>query len=280
MLPCLSSACGQKHGQLRGRPHVSASMLRTTSVATSTTRSSRALPPAGSGSPLPPGTHPVRPHASQCEAAGLPAPVIEAQPVLVTEAARGEVLLPSPGPDSRGGAFSPPSDGLCSVSTDSRSSKHHRAMHTCYLPKLGGEFEQFSFLSSRVSRRQKVRLQGRPGTGEMTGGEKKRRLYTQITKERRGSVTAVSNELALRNSLVSTRHRRTDPTSALKNSTRACPGPLLPGALTKLEPGEIEYSQRSPTGSLGRQHATSLPAGRPGPGRPDCLLGSVLPLPT
>lgn len=49
------------------------------------------------------------------------------------------------------------------------SGKRTTAMGAVYLPKLGSELAQFSFLSSRASRRQKVRLQGQPGTGEMPG---------------------------------------------------------------------------------------------------------------
>lgn len=49
------------------------------------------------------------------------------------------------------------------------SGKHTTAMGTVYLPKLGSELAQFSFLSSRASRRQKVRLQGQPEIGAMPG---------------------------------------------------------------------------------------------------------------
>ena len=71
-------------------------------------------------------------------------------------------------------------------------------MYTFYLPKLGSKFEQFSFLSGRVSRRQKVRLQGRPGTGEMTGEKRNRDFKCRSRRKKSASVTAVSNELALR----------------------------------------------------------------------------------
>ena len=60
-----------------------------------------------------------------------------------------------------------------------------RARHTLYLPKLGGKFEQFSLLSGRASGRQKVRLQGRPGTDSRdAGGKEKPSLERKITGRR------------------------------------------------------------------------------------------------
>ena len=60
-----------------------------------------------------------------------------------------------------------------------------RARHTFYLPKLGGKFEQFSLLSGRASGRQKVRLQGRPGTDSRdAGGKEKPSLERKITGSR------------------------------------------------------------------------------------------------
>lgn len=61
-----------------------------------------------------------------------------------------------------------------------------RAMYPFYLPKLGSKSQQLSFLSSRASRRQEVRLQGRPGTGEMTR-ERRNRDFKHRSQRKRQS---------------------------------------------------------------------------------------------
>lgn len=81
------------------------------------------------------------------------------------------------------------------VCVESRAASATRRRHG-YLPKLGREFAQFSFLSGRASRRQKVRLQGRPGTGEMTREKRNRDFKRRSRWKGRASVTAVSRELA------------------------------------------------------------------------------------
>lgn len=68
-----------------------------------------------------------------------------------------------------------------------------RATGTVYLPRLRSELAQFSFLSGRASRRQRVRLQGQPGTGEMTG-EKRDRDFKRRSRCRGEVLSAVSSE--------------------------------------------------------------------------------------
>lgn len=111
-------------------------------------------------------------------------------------------------------------------------------MYTFYLPHLGGKFEQFSFLSGRVSSRQKVRLQGQPGTGEMTGEKRNRDFKCRSWRKRSASVTAVSNELALR--------------KVCEHLTpSAHPGSVRPPQqLTKLQAGNTELLTDAP-GPLG-----------------------------
>lgn len=77
-----------------------------------------------------------------------------------------------------------------------QSSEHGPTRHS-YLPKLGSEFAQFSFLSGGAPRRQKVRLRGRPGTGERTGEKRNRDFKRRSRRNESTSVTAVSSELTL-----------------------------------------------------------------------------------
>ena len=59
------------------------------------------------------------------------------------------------------------------------------ARHTFYLPKLGRKFQPFSLLSARASERQKVGLQGRPGTDSRDArGEEKSSLERKIIGRR------------------------------------------------------------------------------------------------
>lgn len=130
-------------------------------------------------------------------------------------------------------------------------------MYTFYLPKLGGKFEQCSFLSGRVSSRQKVRLQGRPGTGEMTGEKRNRDFKCRSRRKRSASVTAVSNELALR-------------TVCEHLTPRAHPGSVRPPQqLTELQAGNTELLTDAPAQARARfsgpgQHLLAVQDHTPG----------------
>lgn len=97
-------------------------------------------------------------------------------------------VLPAPHPGSR---LPVPQPAPAGSARGERSSERDPARHS-YLPKLRSEFAQLSVLSGRASRRQKVGLQGRPGTGEMTG-EKRTETLNADHDGTRHSVTAVSS---------------------------------------------------------------------------------------
>lgn len=92
-------------------------------------------------------------------------------------------------------------------------------MYKFYLPKLGSKFEQFSFLSSRAPRRQKVRLQSQQGTRKITGEKRNRDFKSRSRRGRKGSVTAVGNTLARRNRSVGPGYHLTGPTLPFTSRT-------------------------------------------------------------
>ena len=97
---------------------------------------------------------------------------------------RGDVLAPAPGP-APAAAAQPPQTACGEPARAGQWQARDAQEHTFYLPKLGGQFQQFSLLSDRASGRPKFRLQGRPGTDSRdVRGEKKPTLERKITGRR------------------------------------------------------------------------------------------------
>lgn len=135
------------------------------------------------------------------------------------------------------------------------------ATGTVYLPRLRSELAQSSFLSGRASRRQRVGLQGHPGTGEMTGRRETETLHAGRDAEER--LSAVSSEPALRK-LRGHRSRLPAPTRPSGQHLRlCCPCRACPHRLTGLEPGGLAGAP--PGSSACGQLGPGIPPPPPGP---------------
>lgn len=142
------------------------------------------------------------------------------------------VRSPTPGPRSVavGGL---PAVGLLGREHGGQEAASARATGTVYLPRLRSELAQFSFLSGRASRRQRVRLQGQPGTGEMTG-EKRDRDFKRRSRWRGEILSAASSEPALRK-LRGHRPRLPAPTPVFRTVPCVCPAFVMPVPASSLD---------------------------------------------